>query len=37
MLPADKYSFVFIIGAALVGIVIFAVWVLIPKIKPISP
>lgn len=35
-LPADKYSLVFIIGAALVAIVIFAVWVLIPKIKPIQ-
>lgn len=35
-LPADKYSFVFLIGAVLVAIVVFAVWVLIPKIKPIQ-
>ena len=35
-LPADKYSLVFIIGAGLVAIVIFAVWVLIPKIKPLQ-
>lgn len=33
MLPVDKYSYVFLIGAALVGIVIFSVWVLIPKIQ----
>ncbi len=35
-LPADKYSLVFIIGAALVGIVIFSVWVLIPKVELIK-
>jgi len=35
-LPVDKYSLVFIIGAILVGIVIFAVWILIPKIRPIN-
>ena len=35
-LPADKYSFVFLIGAALVGIVILSVWVLIPKIQPLQ-
>jgi len=35
-LPVDKYSLVFFIGAALVGIVIFSVWVLIPKIQPIK-
>lgn len=32
-LPVDKYSFVFLIGASLVGIVVFSVWVLIPKIE----
>lgn len=35
-LPIDQYSLVFIIGAALVGIVIFSVWVLIPKIQPVK-
>jgi len=35
-LPADKYALVFLIGAALVGIAVFAVWVLIPKIKPLK-
>lgn len=35
-LPVDKYSFVFLIGAALVGIVVFSIWVLIPKIKPLA-
>ncbi|MEP0479465.1 MAG: MFS transporter [Nonlabens sp.] len=35
-LPADKYSLVFLIGAVLVAIVVFAVWVLIPKIKPLQ-
>ncbi|MBX2845568.1 MAG: MFS transporter [Saprospiraceae bacterium] len=35
-LPIDKYSFVFIIGAALVAIVVFAVWFLIPNIKPLQ-
>ncbi|WP_422105486.1 MFS transporter [Winogradskyella sp.] len=35
-LPVDKYSFVFLIGAALVGIVILSVWVLIPKIQRIQ-
>ncbi len=35
-LPIDKYSFVFLIGAALVAIVIFAVWVLIPRIEPLK-
>jgi ACS family hexuronate transporter-like MFS transporter len=35
-LPADKYGMVFLIGAGLVGIVIFAVWVLVPKIEPVS-
>ncbi|WP_248723105.1 MFS transporter [Seonamhaeicola sp. ML3] len=35
-LPADKYSFVFLIGAALVGIVVFSVWVLIPKIEALK-
>lgn len=32
-LPADQYSMVFLIGAALVGIVIFSIWFLIPRIK----
>ncbi len=32
-LPVENYSYVFLIGAALVGIVVFSVWVLIPKIK----
>ena len=36
ILPADKYSFVFLIGAGLVGIVVFSVWVLIPKIQPLK-
>lgn len=35
-LAADKYSMVFLIGAALVGIVIFAVWVLIPKVQSVQ-
>jgi len=36
MLPVDKYSFVFLIGAALVMIVIAAVWLLIPKIQSVQ-
>ena len=35
-LPVDKYSFVFLIGAVLVGIVIVSIWVLIPKIQRIQ-
>jgi len=35
-LPVDKYSFVFLIGAALVLLVIGAVWLLIPKIQPLK-
>ncbi|GAA0729833.1 MFS transporter [Aquimarina litoralis] len=35
-LPIDKYSFVFLIGAALVAIVVFSVWVLIPKVEPVK-
>lgn len=32
-LPVENYSYVFLIGAALVGLVVFSVWVLIPKIQ----
>jgi ACS family hexuronate transporter-like MFS transporter len=35
-LPVANYSYVFLIGAALVAIVILSVWLLIPKIKPVE-
>jgi len=35
-LPADKYGLVFLIGAGLVAIAVFAVWVLIPRIQPVG-
>ncbi len=35
-LPVDKYSLVFLIGAGLVGIVVFSVWVLIPKVESLK-
>ena len=35
-LPVENYSYVFLIGAALVGLVVFSVWVLIPKIQLIK-
>ncbi len=36
ILPVENYSFVFLIGAALVGIVIAAVWLLIPKVESLE-
>ncbi len=36
ILPVENYSSVFIIGAGLVGIVVAAVWFLIPRIEPVN-
>jgi ACS family hexuronate transporter-like MFS transporter len=36
ILSVENYSFVFIIGAGLVGIVVAAVWLLIPRIEPVT-
>ena len=35
-LPIDQYSYVFLIGAVLVVIVVAAIWMLIPKIEPLK-
>jgi ACS family hexuronate transporter-like MFS transporter len=32
-LPVENYSYVFLIGAGLIGLVVFSIWVLIPKIQ----
>jgi ACS family hexuronate transporter-like MFS transporter len=33
----DNYAPAFIVGAALTVIALFAIWVLIPRVKPIQP